>query len=95
MLVANKSPPSHSTRFPAGFNPEPEKAVDYAEFRLNSRGLVASLHRSQIPGSSPSFGSDAGFGSRILRLRRKIPLLFGEEKFKNSLFRFIDFKIGS
>jgi hypothetical protein len=38
----------------------------------------ASLHRSQIS----RFVSDAGSGSGTLRLRRKIPLLFGEKRLK-------------
>jgi hypothetical protein len=39
--------------------------------------------------------SDAGCGSRILRLRRKIPLLSEEKELKNSLFRFTYLKTGS
>ena len=35
--------------------------------------------------------SAAGSGSSILRLRRKMLLLFWEEEFKNSLFRFNEF----
>jgi hypothetical protein len=39
--------------------------------------------------------SDAGCGSRILRLRRKIPLLSEAKELKSSLFRFTYLKTGS
>jgi RNase adaptor protein for sRNA GlmZ degradation len=38
---------------------------------------------------------NAGSGSRILRLRRQIPLLFGEESFATVCFDSFDFKTGS
>src|ERR1700736_2138204 len=41
-----------------------------------------SLHWSQIL----RFVTNAGSGSRILRLRRKIPLLFGEKSFETVCF---------
>jgi hypothetical protein len=39
--------------------------------------------------------SDAGSGSRILRLRRKILLLFGEKSFETISFDSFNFKTGS
>jgi len=38
---------------------------------------------------------DAGSGSGIPRLRRKIPLLFGEESLKTVCFDSFNFKTGS
>src|SRR6202022_2245789 len=44
-----------------------------------------SLHWSQIL----RFVTNAGSGSRILRLPRKIPLLFGEKSFETVCFTFV------
>jgi hypothetical protein len=38
------------------------------------------------------FVSDAGSGSRILRLRRTIPLLFEKKNLKTACFRIFNFK---
>jgi hypothetical protein len=49
----------------------------------------ATLSRSEC---GRGFVSDAGSGSGILRLRRKIPLLFGEENLKTVCFDLIYLK---
>jgi hypothetical protein len=52
---------------------------------LLENSTSVGLHRSQI---FSEFVRDAGSGSGILRLRRAIPLLFGEKILKTVCFNF-------